>query len=166
MNATARFALLLTMSALLGACDSPVEEPLEEEVAQEYRKGGTAKVWHRRWEGEMTSTTGVSYDATLALNAPICVTWGANDLTAEWDYYELGFQCTSELTYLGTSVTPDGTKTYTFHDSTKSGPCIDGLVDLRETPTPGVMLHTWRYFDNTVDAQGLVKVNGTCSPPF
>ncbi|MGH1340835.1 MAG: hypothetical protein ACRBN8_04755 [Nannocystales bacterium] len=159
---------LLTLAACDGAAGAPAGEFAVEELEQEERLLFVTKPWHGRWEGHMTTLDGPDYDSTLVMNHFQCLnnpTWG-DDLTAEWDYYTLGVQCTSDLSYLGTSLAPDGTKTYTFHDSTKSGPCMNGLVDLRETDTPGVMLQTWRTLDNTIDAQGLVEVLGNCTQRF
>lgn len=106
------------------------------------------------------------YDARIVLNGPRCRLW--HGLTAEWDYFSYGVQCTSELTFLGTSIDAEGDKVYTFLDSNQTGPCTDGYVDLEETSDPDVMVHRWRTYGpgSTVDAEGLVELTGACSPDF
>ena len=158
------------MACALNACDAPIEEPedIHTEDAEHRAKVIPPKLaWHGRWEGEIQSPkTGFDYDATIALNAPLCPVMGVHELTAEWDYYTLGIQCTSVLTPVGTSTNLDGTKIYTFTDTTQSGPCINGLVDLAETKSPNVMQYTWRTLQDGIDAQGTVTLEGLCTPPF
>lgn len=162
--------MLLPLVTAIG-CDVQEEEPLIDEDL-EMRLiatpiGGLGfEPYHGRWEGPMTQVNGITnndYDATIVLAPGLCTVLGTDILRAEWDYYNLGLTCTSELDLLGVGVAPDGTRTWTFYDSNVSGPCSDGLVDLTETADPTIMEHTWRDLTGTVDAEGLVNRVGLCS---
>lgn len=167
MKTTRVLPLLCLLCAPLG-CDEPIEETatFAEDAEHRAKPIPLTQPWHGRWEGNITNTANWDYDATIVANGPLCPFVGFPN-TAEWDYYTLPELCTSNLTYLGTSIDANGTKTYTFADTTQTGPCLDGLVDLEETEDPDIMNYTWRELKNgAVHAQGVVKRNGTCSPAF
>ncbi len=163
----ARLALLPLLIHL--GCDvQPQEAAFDDEL--EVRLAATPipgwlEPYHGRWEGPMTQVDGIAdldYDATILMAPDMCTVVGGDILRAEWDYYNVGAVCTSELDPMGMSIAPDGTRTWTFFDTNVSGPCINGYVDLTETADPAVMVHTWRYIGGSVDAQGLVNRVGLC----
>lgn len=165
--------LAATAMLLITACDA--DAPLIDDTEAEERIAATPigglglRPYHGRWEGPITQVDGITnndYDATVVLTPGLCTITGGDVLSAEWDYYNLGVVCTSDLQYLGLGVWPDGTRTWTFYDTNNSGPCLDGLMDLTETADPAVLHYTWRYLDGTVDAEGDVAKNGLCTPGF
>lgn len=167
---TTALALLPLMLAAIG-CD--VEEETDDVFLDDAEvegrllviPGGQIKPYNGRWNGPMDNVSGdpsLEYDATIRLAAALCSASGSPVYTAEWDYYNVGATCTSELALLGVSMGVDGSRIWTFSDTNTSGPCVDGLVDLTETSDPAVMEHTWRYPDGTVDAQGTLDRTRGC----
>jgi hypothetical protein len=169
MPSPSTILLLLPLLCTVG-CD--VDEPVLDVDELELRASPAdlgLKPFHGRWEGPMSHVGGnpsYDYEATLVFNPGICTLQGTDVYTAEWDYYNLGITCTSELELLGVGVLPDGKRVWTFSDQSRTGPCDDGLVDLAETGDPNVMLHTWRTLQGEIDAVGLVERNGFCTPGF
>ncbi len=107
------------------------------------------------------------YDATIVLTPGFCTLDGAQHLSAQWDYFGIGEVCTSELDFVGVGIGPDGARTYTFYDHSRTGPCRDGLVELSETADPLVMVHTWRALSGTnIVSEGELTVTGLCTPGF
>lgn len=157
---------LLTPVGCDGDADAPtLDEELESRLTANPIVGAQIEPYHGRWVGPMTQVGGNptnDYDATIALAPGLCTVSGNDIARAEWDYYNLGLVCTSELNLLGVGVALDGTRTWTFYDNNLTGPCTDGLVDLTETSDPLVMEHTWRDLSGTVDAEGTVTRTGVC----
>lgn len=175
MNPSSSVLGLAAASLLcITACD--VDDPQPDDTAQQQRiaagpiVGLGLQPYHGRWEGPITQVDGITnndYDATVVLTpGRLCTLNGGDILSAEWDYYNLGVVCTSDLQFLGLGLAPDGTRTWTFYDDNNGGPCIDGLMDLTETADPTVLHYTWRYLNGTVDAEGDVAKNGLCTPGF
>lgn len=170
---------LLLLLPLLAPIGCAVEEPLlddelelDEDLELELRSSPEEfglRPYHGRWEGHMNNSAGNhshDYEATIVLNPGICRVDGQDVYTAQWDYYNLGLTCISDLRLLGVSVLPGGSRVWTFSDQNRTGPCVDGLVDLAETGQPGVFAHSWRSSQGEVDATGLVERNGLCTPGF
>ena len=168
-------ALLAVLPLMLTVAGCDVENDVDADMLDEAEiaervglvPGPLYQPYYGRWQGVMENVGGSSlleYDATIKLAPPLCTASGAQVYTAEWDYYNLGEVCTSELSLLGVGVNFDGTRTWTFYDTNLTGPCTDGLVDLTETADPTVMEHTWRYPDGTLDAQGTLDRTRSCFP--
>lgn len=174
MRTPAPSTLLLLLSLLAPvACD--VDETLVDDAELEQRLTvvpvPVIQPYHGRWEGPMTDLDGNplhDYDATIVLTPDLCTIRAGDILSAEWDYYNLGITCTSDLELLGIGLLPGGTRVWTFYDHSLTGPCIDGYVDLTETADPNVMHHAWRNLGigGAIDAEGLLTRNGLCTPGF
>jgi len=163
--------VLLPLTLVAAGCDAEAEtDDVFVDEAELGERTGLAPLlasqdYYGRWDGPMDNVSGdpqLEYDATIKLASALCTQSGSAVRTAEWDYYNLGVTCTSELELLGVGLAPDGTRTWTFSDTNISGPCTDGLVDLTETSDPAVLEHTWRYLDGTVDAQGTLDRTRAC----
>lgn len=179
MPSPSTLLLLLPLLATIG-CD--VEEPLldeallDEELLDEELELRASpedlglRPYHGYWEGHMRNAAGnpsEDYEATIVLVPGICRVDGQDVYTAQWDYYNLGVTCISDLRLIGVGILPGGNRVWTFSDQNRTGPCVDGLVDLAETGQPGVFAHSWRSLQGEVDATGLVERNGSlCTPGF
>lgn len=174
MPSPSTLLLLLPLLATIG-CDA--EEPLlddelllVDEVELRASPGDFGlRPYHGRWEGHMNDAAGNpshDYEATIVLNPGICRLDGKDVYSAQWDYYNLGVICTSDLLLLGTGLLPNGKRVWTFSDQSRTGPCVDGFVDLAETDQPNVLAHSWRTLQGDIDATGLLERDGLCTPGF
>ncbi|MEM7159846.1 MAG: hypothetical protein AAF799_43805 [Myxococcota bacterium] len=150
------------------ACDveqDAIVPPEEVEERMAIGQISIIKPYHGLWTGPMTQVDGIAqndYDATIMLAPGLCTVSGDDLFRAQWDYYNHGVTCTSELDLLGQSIDVNGLRTWTFYDANLTGPCTDGYVDLTETNDPTVMDHQWRSLDGVVDAAGQLDRNGVC----